>query len=140
MDARPQHEITWPSKEGAYYLRATKSITRWPFLPLQPCSVLTIEIDQNAWKNTNNKKWNQRLARCRHVQFYLNTIRNNARVVMVRILFFFFLVFIFICYTLWEVLYGCVQNENKIIDNNFGHSTLTKYFNSTTANNIFFSY
>lgn len=35
-DAWLGREITWPCKEGGYYLRGAKSIKRWPFLPHQP--------------------------------------------------------------------------------------------------------
>lgn len=87
MDARPRREITWPSKEGAYYLRATKSITRWPFLP-PSASVLTIEIDQNAWENTDNKN---EISASQDMSSYAVLFENDTQktlAVTIRIFFF----------------------------------------------------
>lgn len=104
MDARPRREITWPSKEGAYYLRATKSITRWPFLPLQPVSWPSKSIKMHGKTQIIKMKSAPRKI-CRHMQFYLDTIHKNASCNNSN---FFLLIFVSKCYSLWELLYGCI--------------------------------
>lgn len=67
-------------------------------------SVLTIEIDQNAWENTDNKN---EISASQDMSSYAILFEHDTQktqVVTVQI----FWIFVSKCYSLWELLYGCI--------------------------------